>query len=265
MSADLSYAFRMRTALLASLILTASFGAELPAQKKRSKKPTTRQTAKAPADDKLTAKNKVIRAIDRFRKAKVRTTTKSWRTKLPRPPEQKFDSKYQYNWHVETTVGSMVINLLPDAAPKHVTSVIYLSRCGFYNGLEFPRVLKGFMAQGGSPTNNLSGNSGYIMKGEFLTNQKHDKPGALSAANSGPGTDGSQFFLTFVPTPHLDGLHTVHGFVTEGIETLKAIEALGVAKDGEPLPKKVAILRTWIRVAKTPEQDPKEVSTRGKQ
>jgi cyclophilin family peptidyl-prolyl cis-trans isomerase len=87
------------------------------------------------------------------------------------------------------------------------------------------------------------------MDGEFLTNQKHDQPGALSAANSGtPNSDGSQFFLTFVPTPHLDGLHTVHGFVTEGLETLQAIEAKGVEKDGDPLPEKVTIVRTWISV-----------------
>ena len=108
------------------------------------------------------------------------------------------------------------------------------------------------MAQGGSPDNTQSGDAGYRLDGEFKTGQKHDKPGALSAANSGPGTDGSQFFLTFVPTDHLDGKHTVHGFVTEGLETLKALEERGVEKEGDALPEKVTILRTWITVVDAP-------------
>ncbi|MGK0302944.1 MAG: peptidyl-prolyl cis-trans isomerase B (cyclophilin B) [Planctomycetota bacterium] len=242
----------MRTALLVSLMMTFAVATELPAQKKRSKKAIQKEQ-KAPKDDKKTAKDKLIRRLDKFRKSKAKTKSKTWRTRLPQPPVQKFDPKLQYLWHLDTSVGPLVITLLPKAAPNHVTSVIFLSRCGFYNGLQFPRVLKGFMAQGGSPTNSQSGDPGYTMDGEFLTDQKHDKPGALSAANSGPGTDGSQFFLTFVPAPHLDGLHTVHGFVTEGTKTLKAIEALGVVKDGQTLKQKVTILRTWIRVVDAPE------------
>jgi cyclophilin family peptidyl-prolyl cis-trans isomerase len=242
----------MRTALLVSLMMTFAVATELPAQNKRTKKGGTQKSQKAPKDDKKTAKDKVIRALDKFRKSKAKTKSKSWRTRLPQPPVQKFNPKLQYAWHLDTSVGQLVITLLPEAAPNHVTSVIFLSRCGFYNGLQFPRVLKGFMAQGGSPTNTQSGDPGYTMDGEFLTKQKHDKPGALSAANSGPGTDGSQFFLTFVPTPHLDGLHTVHGFVTEGTETLKAIEARGVKQDGQILKEKVTILRTWIRVIDAP-------------
>lgn len=203
----------------------------------------------APKDDAATAKDPVIVALDKFRKAKVSTKAADWRSSLPEPPLTPFVAASDYRWHVETSVGTLVVTLLPDAAPKHVTSVIYLSRCGFYDGLWFPRVLKGFMAQGGSPDSTQVGNAGYTFDGEFLTGQKHDRPGALSAANAGPNTDGSQFFLTFVPTPHLDGKHTVHGFVTEGLEVLKAIEARGVDKDGDPLPEKVTIVRTWITVA----------------
>tara|TARA_R110002072_G_scaffold241027_4_gene399600 strand:- start:21958 stop:22965 length:1008 start_codon:yes stop_codon:yes gene_type:complete len=247
------YAAGMRTALLVSLLMTFAAATELPAQNKRSKKGSTQKEQKAPKDDSKTAKDKVIRALDKFRKRKAKTKGNNWRTRLPQPPVQKFDAKLQYRWHVDTSVGPLVITLLPEAAPNHVTSVIFLARCGFYDGLQFPRVLKGFMAQGGSPTNTQSGDPGYTMDGEFLTKQKHDKPGALSAANSGPGTDGSQFFLTFVPTPHLDGLHTVHGFVTEGQKTLKAIESLGVKEDGQPLKEKVTILRTWIRVVDAPQ------------
>lgn len=247
----------MRTAIpfLALLMLAAS--GSLTAQDPGKEKPKPAAKAKAaatapPKDDAKTAKDPVIVAIDAFRKAKVGTKSKDWRTHLPEPPRQTFDPARQYRWHLDTSVGPLVVTLLPEAAPRHVTSVIYLSRCGFYDGLSFPRVLKGFMAQGGSPTNDQSGDAGYRMDGEFATGQKHDKPGALSAANSGPGTDGSQFFLTFVPTPHLDGKHTVHGFVTEGMETLQAIEAKGVEKDGDPLPVKVTILRTWITVVDAP-------------
>jgi cyclophilin family peptidyl-prolyl cis-trans isomerase len=244
----------MRTALLVSLMMTFAVATELPAQSKRTKKSDTKKTQKAPKDDKKTAKDKVIRALDKFRKSKAKTKSKSWRTRLPQPPVQRFNPKLQYLWYLDTSVGPLVITLLPEAAPNHVSSVIFLSRCGFYNGLQFPRVLKGFMAQGGSPSNTQSGDPGYTMDGEFLTKQKHDKPGALSAANSGPGTDGSQFFLTFVPTPHLDDLHTVHGFVTEGTKTLKAIEARGVEKDGQTPKEKVTILRTWIRVIDAPKK-----------
>lgn len=247
----------MRTTLAFHLVLALSAVVALPAQEKDKAKPDAAKAKAAaksgpPKDDALTAKDPVIVAIDKFRKAKVSTKPADWRTRMPAPPEVKFDPTRQYLWHLETSVGALTVTLLPEAAPKHVTSVLYLARCGFYDGLVFPRVLKGFMAQGGSPTNDQSGDAGYKLDGEFATGQKHDKPGALSAANSGPGTDGSQFFLTFVPTEHLDGKHTVHGFVTAGMETLKAIEARGVEKDGDPLPEKVTIVRTWITVVDVP-------------
>ena len=240
-------------------VLASTLAAMTPAQQKpggSTGKPPTNKSAKdkdpvgkAPKDDKLTASDPVITAIDKWKKAKVSQTAADWRQQLSEPPRQTFDPARIYRWHLDTSQGPLVITLLPEAAPRHVTSVIFLSRCGFYDGLFFPRVIRGFMAQGGSPTNTESGNAGYSMDGEFLTNQKHDKPGALSSANSGPGTDGSQFFLTFVPTPHLDGKHTVHGFVTEGLPTLKAIDNLGVEKDGDALAEKVTILRTWITVS----------------
>lgn len=244
----------MRTA---TVLLTLAIAACLPAQGKGPDKPKDEPSPQSkaakvepPKDDAATAKDPVIRELDKFRKAKVSTKPKDWRSRLPEPPLQTFDKARQYRWHLDTSVGPLVVTLLPEAAPKHVTSVIYLSRCGFYDGLLFPRVVKGFMAQGGSPDNTTSGDPGYHMDGEFTTGQKHDKPGALSAANSGPGTDGSQFFLTFVPCEHLDGKHTVHGFVTEGVDTLKALESKGVEpdKDGKQQPEKVTILRTWITV-----------------
>jgi peptidylprolyl isomerase len=239
------------SALLAVVALLAAPLA-LPAQGKagKDKAGKDKAAAAAPKDDALTAKDPAIVAIDKFRKAKVSTKSADWKKSLPKPPQLPFDAARAYRWHLETSVGPLVVTLLPEAAPMHCSSVVYLSRCGFYDGLQFPRVLKGFMAQGGSPDSTQAGDAGYKLDGELKSGQKHDKPGALSSANDGnPNNEGSQFFLTFVETPHLDGKHTVHGFVTEGLETtLKQLEAKGVDKDGDPLPEKVTILRTWITV-----------------
>jgi peptidyl-prolyl cis-trans isomerase B (cyclophilin B) len=117
--------------------------------------------------------------------------------------------------------------LMPEFAPLHVSSTIYLARLGFYDDVIFHRVIKGFMAQGGDPLGQGTGGPGYQYGGEFSRNARHDRPGLLSMANAGPGTDGSQFFLTFVATPWLDGKHTIYGEITEGMDTMKALEALG--------------------------------------
>jgi cyclophilin family peptidyl-prolyl cis-trans isomerase len=241
------------SALLAAVALLAvplALRAQGKAGKDKAGTDKDKAVAAAPKDDALTAKDPAIVAIDKFRKAKVSTKSADWKKALPKPPLLPFDAARAYRWHLETSVGPLVVTLLPEAAPMHCSSVVYLSRCGFYDGLQFPRVLKGFMAQGGSPDSTQAGDAGYKLDGELKSGQKHDKPGALSSANDGnPNNEGSQFFLTFVPTPHLDGKHTVHGFVTEGLETtLKKLEEQGVDKDGDPLPEKVTILRTWITV-----------------
>ena len=119
----------------------------------------------------------------------------------------------------------------------HVSNFIYLARLGFYDDMPFHRVITGFMAQGGCPLGTGTGNPGYSFDGEFGGSAKHDKAGRLSMANAGPGSDGSQFFLTFVPTPHLDGKHTIFGQVVEGMDTLKKLEAGGsqTGRTTEPL------------------------------
>jgi len=237
----------------------------MPAQAGKGKpKPSDKpdKAAAAPKDDPVTAKDPVIVALDKFSKAKVSKKAAEWKTSLPAPPLQTFAAGRDWLWHVETNKGKLVIRLLPEDAPMHVTNTIYLARAGFYDSLTFPRIEKGFMAQGGSPTNTTSGDTGYRFAGEFTTGRKHDSPGILSAANSGPNTDSSQFFLTFVPTPHLDGKHTVYGVAIEGLETLKAIEACGIEKDGEALKDTVSIARTWITVvekaAAKPAAEPKQ-------
>jgi cyclophilin family peptidyl-prolyl cis-trans isomerase len=113
--------------------------------------------------------------------------------------------------------GEFVAQLFPDKAPKTVNNFVFLAREGFYNGTTFHRVLDGFMAQGGDPTGTGSGGPGYQFEDEF-SDLTFDKPGLLAMANSGPNTNGSQFFITYAPTPHLNGLHTIFGEVIEGMD-----------------------------------------------
>ena len=150
-----------------------------------------------------------------------------WRTKLPRPAALTFPAGEAWRARVATNKGELVIRLLPETAPMHVTSFAYLARLGFYDGLVFHRVITRFMAQGGCPLGSGTGGPGYQYAGEFDPRVKHDRPGLLSMANAGPNTDGSQFFLTFVPTPHLDGKHTIFGAVEGGESTLAALEQAG--------------------------------------
>ena len=185
-------------------------------------------------------------AIDEFVAAQsVDTSNARWRTSLSPPPSVEFESERSYFWDLETTVGSLSVRLMPDIAPKHVASTIFLTRLGFYDGLSFHRVITRFMAQGGCPLGTGTGSPGYEYEGEFDPNVRHDRPGLLSMANAGPGTDGSQFFLTFVATPWLDDNHTIFGEVVEGAETLKALEARG--SDSGATSEQLAITKATIR------------------
>ena len=158
---------------------------------------------------------------------------KDWRLKLAKPEQMTFDPAKDYVWVLETNKGTIRIKLLPQVAPMHVTSTIFLTQKGFYDGLTFHRVIPGFMAQGGCPLGTGRGGPGYQYAGEFSPTVKHDRPYRLSMANAGPGTDGSQFFITFVATPHLDGKHTIFGDVVEGQDVVKKLEAAGT-NDGKP-------------------------------
>ena len=116
---------------------------------------------------------------------------------------------------LHTTKGDIRLKLFPDKAPLTVLNFVNLTKRGFYNGLTFHRVIPNFMIQGGDPAGNGTGGPGYKFKDEFSADLKHSKPGILSMANSGPGTNGSQFFITHVPTPWLDGKHTIFGEVVD--------------------------------------------------
>ncbi len=122
---------------------------------------------------------------------------------------------------IVTDKGTIEADLNERAAPTTVASFVNLAQRGFYDGLTFHRVERNFVVQGGDPLGTGTGGPGYRFMGEIVL--KHTRPGTLSMANSGPGTDGSQFFFTLVPTPHLDGKHSVFGNVTAGMDVVRAI------------------------------------------
>ena len=124
---------------------------------------------------------------------------------------------------IETSKGTIKLVLYSDKTPKTCANFEKLAKAGFYNGLTFHRVIPDFMIQGGCPNGDGSGGPGYQFEDEFRADLKHDGPGVLSMANSGPNTNGSQFFITHVATPWLDNKHTVFGRVTEGQDVVNAI------------------------------------------
>ena len=139
------------------------------------------------------------------------------------PPPNALDDGTQYEATIVTSDGSMTFELFAEEAPLAVNNFVSLSRDGFYDGLTFHRVLEGFMAQGGDPTGVGTGSPGYRFEDEVDPNLIFDSRGILAMANSGPDTNGSQFFITFVPTPHLDGNYTIFGKLIEGDTALSAI------------------------------------------
>jgi peptidyl-prolyl cis-trans isomerase B (cyclophilin B) len=251
------------------LVPVLGFATLLPAQEGEKSKPAAEPKAEsqAPKDDPTTAKDPAIQAIDKFiAEKKVDKSASSWKQKLTQPPVAKFDDKSDYFWHIETNLGPVKIRYFADTAPIHVTSGIYLARLGFYDGLSFHRVIPAFMAQGGDPMGTGSGGPGYYFAGEFQGGRKHDRPGLLSMANRAgdPASDGSQFFLTFVPTPHLDGKHTLWGEVVDGMATLKALENQGTSPQGRTK-SPLSITRSWVTVAPKKGAEPaKEPAKEGK-
>lgn len=141
----------------------------------------------------------------------------------PTPPAMKIDSKKTYTATLHTDKGDITIHLHADKTPKTVNNFVFLAREGFYDGTIFHRVIKDFMVQGGDPTGSGRGGPGYHFADEFHPSLRHDQPGILSMANAGPGTNGSQFFITHVPTPWLDKKHSVFGHVTGGMNVVLSI------------------------------------------
>jgi cyclophilin family peptidyl-prolyl cis-trans isomerase len=167
-----------------------------------------------------------------------------------KPPEMEIDPKKKYTAHMKTDVGTIVIELFADKAPITVNNFVFLSRQGFYDGVIFHRVIDNFMAQGGDPTGTGGGGPGYKFQDEFHPSLRHDKKGVLSMANSNrvledgyviTGTNGSQFFITHGPTPHLDNKHSVFGQVVEGLDVLMSIPARDPGNRNAPAVKILGI------------------------
>ncbi len=150
------------------------------------------------------------------------------------PPEMQIDPTKCYSATFETEVGNFVIELTADKTPITVNNFVFLAREGYYNDTTFHRVIPDFMAQGGDPLGQGTGGPGYRIPDEFDPELRHDVPGILSMANSGPNTGGSQFFITFGPTPWLDGAHAVFGRVTEGMDIVRAIRIRDPQTDRNP-------------------------------
>jgi peptidyl-prolyl cis-trans isomerase B (cyclophilin B) len=139
------------------------------------------------------------------------------------PPAMQIDPKKSYRVVIETTRGSIELELYAQYAPKTVNNFVFLAQQGFYDGVTFHRVISNFMIQGGDPTGSGRGGPGYRFEDEFQGNPLRHETGVISMANAGPNTNGSQFFITHSPQPHLDGRHTVFGKVTKGQSTVDAI------------------------------------------
>ena len=139
------------------------------------------------------------------------------------PPSGALDTTKSYTARFKTDKGDILVELFADRAPLTVENFVNLARAGFYDGTTFHRVIGGFMAQGGDPTGTGTGGPGYDFGDEFHPSLRHDSAGILSMANAGPGTNGSQFFITHGPTPHLDDRHSVFGKVTEGMDVVRQL------------------------------------------
>ena len=152
----------------------------------------------------------------------------------PTPPSGDLDTSKSYTATFKIERGEFEIMLFANDAPLTVENFVNLARAEFYDATTFHRVIPGFMVQGGDPEGTGTGGPGYRFGDEFNPNLRHDSEGVLSMANSGPGTNGSQVFITLAPTPHLDGMHTVFGKVTRGMDVVKAIRERDPGSDPNP-------------------------------
>ena len=161
--------------------------------------------------------------------------------------------------HIKTNKGIISLNLFYDKAPITVANFVNLSNRGYYNNLSFHRVINDFMIQGGCPLGTGTGGPGYEFKDEFHSDLKHNKPGILSMANAGPGTNGSQFFITHIETPHLDNNHTVFGEVSDKesmnnvnlIQQNDTIESIDIEDDLQNDDSVNSYLDSWNKILDT--------------
>ena len=157
-------------------------------------------------------------------------------------PEMQIDPSKKYRAIMHTDKGDIQIELFAAQAPKTVNNFVFLAREGFYNGTTFHRVIGGFMAQGGDPTGTGTGGPGYKWADEqSALALKHEGEGILSMANAGANTNGSQFFITYGPTPHLNGKHAVFGRVVGGMDAAKSLRERDPQRDRQPGDKIISV------------------------
>lgn len=199
-----------------------------------------------------TTQNKVTTQVTKGVQAMEKTTVQidktnpNWKENLELPTLYSFETGKNYYWDMQTNKGEMSFKLFHESAPMHATSTIFLTELGFYDDVVFHRIIPDFMAQGGDPTGTGRGGPGYRYDGEFDGSTSHTRPGLLSMANAGPGTDGSQFFITFVPTTFLDGKHTIFGELVTGEATLKQLEQFGSSSGATS--ERIVIEKATIRI-----------------
>jgi len=160
------------------------------------------------------------------------------------PPAMQIDPSKKYTATIKTEKGDIVIDLFAEKAPRTVNNFVFLARQGYYDNITFHRVIPDFMAQTGDPTGTGRGGPGYRFADEISPDLKHDSEGIVSMANAGPDTNGSQFFITYGPAPHLDGHYSIFGKVREGMDVLRSIRARDPATDTEPGDRIITIVIT---------------------
>ena len=182
-------------------------------------------------------------------------TSKSSKVESLNTKKTKGGTKMKLVAQIKTNKGEININLFPEQSPKTVTNLVVLSQNKYYDGLKFHRVISDFMVQGGDPTGTGSGGPGYNFEDEVKNGLEFNKPGLLAMANAGPGTNGSQFFITHVETPWLNGNHTIYGEVVSSkdqdivnlIKQGDIIETINIIGDTSTLLKENATFATMIK------------------
>ena len=164
-------------------------------------------------------------------------------------PPITIDTSARYTAVIRTNLGNMDIELFAAMAPVTVNNFIFLASDGFYDGVIFHRVIPSFMIQSGDPLGQGTGGPGYKFQDEFVASLAFDQPGKLAMANSGPATNGSQFFVTTVPTPHLNGLHTIFGQIVQGQDVADAISLVQAGPGNRPV---TPVIILGIDIAKNP-------------
>lgn len=159
-------------------------------------------------------------------------------------PEMTIDTNKTYQAEIQLAAGDIRIELFDDQTPVTVNSFVFLANQGFYDGVIFHRVLDGFMAQGGDPSGIGTGGPGYSFIDEFTPDLLFDRPGLLAMANSGPATNGSQFFITFATPTHLNGAHTIFGEVIEGMDIVNGITRVEPGQPGADVIEQIVIFES---------------------